>query len=378
MVGYPHQKTGDRMKSSETDWKTYLENELPLISAILFEYGITLAENQPHIQGERFLIQALTTIGGKKLILIGTDTKHQRPVVIKATNDPVGKQELLHERTCRSLLHEINFSYESFHSPKEYYFIEKNGYVLYVGEFIEQTSSFLERPIAEQFSFALRALKAQEETRATTAKHLSNVARVFGTRTSREYLSLMNGFVAIAEQSKEFADSATLLTSVAEILVENQTRIEQYSGFLTHTDFVPHNFRIRDNVLYLLDFSSLRFGNKHEGWARFLNFMILYNRELERLLTNYIKDNRSTEEQESLHLLRLFRLSELTVYYIGTLKKSSGQLHELNRARVLFWSQVLDAKLHHTEVSDDVVASYIATRDSLRSEGEKLRQRGLH
>ncbi len=366
------------MNTSETDWKKYLENELPIVRSILLEFGIHLAEEQPHIKGERFLIQALTTLGGKKLILLGEDTRTKKPVVIKATNDPGGMQELLHERTCRSLLHDINFSYDSFHSPKEYYFIKKKGYVISVSEFIEQTSSFLDRPLPEQFSFALRALKAQELTRATTATHLKKVARVFGTRTSDTYRSMLQGFVSAVGETGEFEVAISRIKKVQSLFAERSMRVEQYCGFLTHTDFVPHNFRIRDGVLYLLDFSSLRFGNKHEGWARFLNFMTLYNRDLEELLTRYIRENRSPEEQESLHLLRLFRLAELITYYVGTLKKSSGTLFELNQARVHFWSDVLEAELISEIVSDARVAEYITLRDRLRSDEEIQRQQNLH
>jgi thiamine kinase-like enzyme len=330
------------------------------------------------VKGERFLIQALTTISGKKLILLGTDTTTNKKVVIKATNDYQGKEELKHERKCRTLLHTMKFSYEIFHSPQELHFIETEGYVLYVGEFIEQSCSFIERPQREQFDFSLRALKAQEQTRATTAKHIREVKNVFGTRTSEDYLLMIRGFLRKIATVGEFNEEYSLVKKVQLELELNQERIEQYCGFLTHTDFVPHNFRIKDNTLYLLDFSSLRFGNKHESWARLLNFMTLYNPELEQLLTTYVKENRSGEEIESLHLMRLFRLTELIAYYVGTLERSAGTLYELNRTRVGFWAAVLQAELANTTVSSDIVEGYKSTRDRLRSTEEKQRQIGLH
>jgi serine/threonine protein kinase len=366
------------MSSPETAWKEYLAKELPVITEILSQYHIALLEDQPHTKGERFLIQALTTIGGKKLILLGIDTKTNQKVVIKATRDYQGKEELKHERTCRDLLHKINFSYESFHSPKEIYFIEAKGYVLYVGEFIGQSSSFLERPLAEQFTYALRALKAQEQTRATTAKHIRDIRQVFGTRTSSDYLLMIEGFIKKVTETNSYPESVSLLQEVQGILHVHKERIEQYSNFLTHTDFVPHNFRIKDDILYLLDFSSLRFGNKHEGWARFLNFMTLYNPELESLLQTYIEENRSVEERESLHIMRLFRLAELIAYYVGTLERSSGNLHELNQARIYFWTAVLKAEVAHEKISAVVREQYKETRDQLRSDDEKNRQVGLH
>lgn len=366
------------MSTTETAWKAYVAKELPTIERLLAPHHITLHSDQPHIKGERFLIQALTTIGGQKLILLGTDTKTNQKVVIKATNDYQGKEELRHERKCRTLLHAMDFSYESFHSPKELHFIETEGYVLYVGEFIEQSSSFLERPLQEQFTFALRALKAQEHTRATTAKHLASVERVFGTRTSEDYLFMIQGFLRKISESGQFTEIIQTVKTVQAELEINEDRIEQYCGFLTHTDFVPHNFRIKDTTLYLLDFSSLRFGNKHESWARFLNFMTLYNPELDTLLTDYVTNNRSKEEQESLHLMRLCRLSEIIAYYVGTLERSEGALQELNTARVHFWTDVLEARLHSLSPAKDIVDAYKATRDKLRSNEEKSRQVGLH
>ncbi len=366
------------MNTPEEQWREYLASELPVIRSILLHYQITLLSEQPHIKGERFLIQALTTTSGKKLILLGTDTKTNKTVVIKATADYQGKEELRHERKCRTLLHSMNFSYESFHSPEEIHFIEERGYVLYVGEFIDQSSSFLERPLEEQFSFALRALKAQEQSRATTAQHLSQVARVFGARTSENYLLMTEGFIKKVADHGSFDSLTPFLHEVKNVLTKKRQCIDQYGGFLTHTDFVPHNFRIKDGTLYLLDFSSLRFGNKHESWARFLNFMTLYNPDLEQLLTNYVNENRAKEERESLHLMRLLRLVEITAYYVGTLERSAGNLLELNTARVYFWCKVLEAEYSGQQIAPDIVEAYKATRDCLRSSDEKIRQVGLH
>lgn len=359
-------------------WNEYLTGELPKVALLLAPHKITLDEAQPHTLGERFLMQALTTIGGKKLILLGVDTTSGEKVVIKASSDIAGKLELEHERTCRTLLHSMKFSYALFHSPKELCFINTSGYSIFVTEFIPQTSSFLERPLEEQFLFALRALKAQEHTRATTAGHLAQTKRVFGSRNSDDYVRMFEAFVTTAQKHAVDEDISATLQTACRVLKENQERIEQYSNFLTHTDFVPHNFRIKDDTVYLLDFSSLRFGNKHEGWARFLNFMTLYNPELESLLLDYIRKNRASEEHESLHLMRLFRLGEIITYYINTLEKSTDNLLTLNQARIHFWTEVLQAELKNQPVARDIVEKYAATRDRLRDEDEKIRQIGLH
>ncbi len=170
----------------------------------------------------------------------------------------------------------------------------------------------------------------------------------------------------------------TLFERAYGVLRENEEVIEQYTGFLTHTDFVPHNIRIHNGQMYLLDHSSLTFGNKYEGWARFLNFMTLYNPPLTGLLTEYVKNNRTSEESVSLRMMRIYRLGEIIWYYIRTLEKSEGDLRTLNEARITFWSTVLTHILDNTPVPESVILDYKNTRDSLRSEEEKKRQQGLH
>ncbi len=366
------------MSHSKTTWNTYLERELPIITALLAPYGITLATDQPHTKGERFLMRALTTTSGQKLILLGAQTSTGKKVVIKATNDLAGIQELTHEQNCRTLLHKMNFSHDTFHAPSEILFLQKQGYTIFVTEFIDQSSSFLERPVEEQFTFALKALKAQERTRATTAAHIAQIRSTFGSRNSDDYLRMFEAFLITCKNKRAESAAITLLEKSFEKLSAAKERIEQYSDFLTHTDFVPHNFRISGETLYLLDFSSLRFGNKHEGWARFLNFMTLYNPALEELLISYVDQNRSLEERESLQLMRLFRLGEIIAYYTNTLERSEGNLLRLNEARIHFWSTVLKAELSNTRVGRDAVELYKAERDRLRSEDEKVRQIGLH
>ena len=366
------------MNSDFQTWQHYLETELPRIAALLSSHNITLDEAQPHTKGERFLMRALTTIGGTKLILFGIETTTQRRVVIKVSNDTVGKNELRHERLCRMLLQSVKFSYESFHAPAEILFLEQSPYVLFVTEYVHQDSSFLDRPLEEQFSYALLALKAQERTRATTYNHLTQIRQVFGSRNSATYLALVDTFIHLNEVNCSSEIIRGLLIETKARLVENKTLVDQYGNFLTHTDFVPHNFRISDNTLYLLDFSSLRFGNKHEGWGRFLNFMTLYNPELESLLITYVEENRSAGERASLQVMRLFRLGEIIAYYTKTLENSHGDLLTLNQLRITFWSEVLKAELEDTRVSNTVVAEYRRKRDVLRSNEEKLRQIGLH
>lgn len=365
------------MSHTKTAWEEYCIKTLEALVPLFVSHHIVLDEHQPHISGERFLMSAITTTSGRKLILLGSykGTK----VVIKVSNEAGGIQEIEHERTCRRVVNEIDFSGETFDTPPELLYVQLSGYVITAQKYIEQESGFTERPLEEQFAFALTAFKAQESAHATTFKHRQHVARVFAVRTADTYIKNFEGFCDNLKSN--FADNAyllELLTKAKIELQEHKTIIEQYTGFLTHTDFVPHNIRISGGKIYLLDYSSLAFGNKYEGWARFINFMTLYNQPLEEALTTYVRDNRTPEELISLRMMRIYRLGEIIWYYVRTLSKSSQNLLQLNTARVHFWTEVLSFVLQDVPVPQNVITSYIKTRDELRSDDEKLRQKGLH
>lgn len=364
-------------ESANTNWDAYTARELAAVMILLQKHGYRIDEDQPHIGGERFLMQAVTTHSGKKLILLGTRENGQR-VVIKATRDPLGIKELEHERACRNTLPHIDFAGDVFHTPQELLWEREDNFVVTAQEYIDQTQSFLERPLVEQFDFVLRAFRAQESAHATTAKHYRLIQTVFGVRTAATYLDFFDTFCTyVKSQLHDRPQLHVLLQEARDELHTHARRIEQYTGFLTHTDFVPHNFRIKDNTMYLLDHSSLTFGNKHEGWARFTNFAALHNPPLQKGIEQYVRDNRSPEEQKSLHLMRIYRLGEIIRYYASTLEKSSGDLHTLNSTRVDFWTQMLRCVLQNSEVPEEVITEYTRTRDSLRSVDEKKRQVGL-
>lgn len=360
---------------NKAEWEHYRKSELLALRPLLDTLGYSLCEEQPHISGERYLMHAVTTLSGRKLILLGLEKTSQRRVVIKASRDPAGIHELEHERTCRRVLKDIKFAYSTFKTPEELLFGRYGKHLISVQAYIEQPCPFLARPLEEQFKLALEAFKAQEGVHATTYGHARLIKKTFGSVSSKDYL---RAFALFKDCVLERGSTAALLAQAEDFLSEHQETIEQYSGFLTHTDFVPHNIRITDGVIYLLDHSSLRFGNKYEGWARFLNFMTLYNPPLEAALVEYVRANRTPEEALSLQLMRVYRLGEILCYYTRTLEQSEGDLHTLNNARIDFWTEVLEAILHGNPVPPSTVSQYIALRDSLRSEEEKKRQQGLH
>lgn len=360
------------------NWEEYCAREIQCVRPLLERHGITLEHTQPHISGERYLMQAVTTKGGKKLILLGNHTSGKK-VVIKASSEKNGKRELLHERTSREILKKMNFAGEVFHTPPEVLCVRTQKYFIVVTEFIDQALPFIERPLPEQFTFALSAFKAQESAHATTSKHRALIVGAFDIRNATSYLTHFASFTDnIIKQMNDDVALATLLHDAMSVLTAQKDTIEQYTGFLTHTDFVPHNIRIRDGVMYLLDHSSLTFGNKYEGWARFLNFMVLYNQPLQIALEEYVKNNRAPEEYASLRLMRIYRLGEIIWYYVRTLDKSTDNLLTLNIARIHFWKTILTHVLKDIPVEKSVITEYIHKRDSLRSAEEKQRQKGLH
>lgn len=106
--------------------------------------------------------------------------------------------------------------------------------------------------------------------------------------------------------------------------------------------------------------------------------MTLYNRSLEKILIEYVQKNRTKEEFLSLKLMRIFRLADLIRHYTETIKKSSGNLIVLNQKRVEFWTNALEAVLNDKFLSQDIIEEYKSTRDRLRSDEEKRRQKELY
>ena len=362
-------------------WASYVEGEKERLLPILTELGFTLDETQVHIAGERFLMMGERDVGGggKKLVLTGIETKTGMRMLIKASSDSRGIAEIAHEREARETLRTLKFAYAHLISPREILYRKINGVLLHVTEFIEQDRAFLDRPTEEQFSLLLGALKSQEGMHATTYGHTKAIRPTLGLWNSADYLRSFAQFrersLAADPGNKELC---AILESATKVLMENRLAIEQYCGFLTHSDFVPHNLRVRGSDLYLLDYASLHFGNKHESWARLLNFMVLYNRPLEKALIEYVENNRTPEESTSLWLMRIYKLGKLLEYHTSTLSRTTGDLHTLSSERVTFWSTVLKTLLEKKSLDENVITDYQTSRDQLRSTEEKERQKVLH
>ncbi len=363
------------MLKKETDqiWQKRYESELEIIAPSLQELNIVLEDSQVHIGGERYFIN------NKKLVLIGKDINHQNRVAIKVGLNEDSIREICDEKKCRDVLKKINFASYVFLSPQEVAFIKQSNFAMLITVYIEQEHTFLERPLEEQFFLAIKTFEAQEGLHATTYEHANVISKTFGIWKAKNYLEAFNLYQQqIISNLPDNHKLKNLLARTYKFLSDNSEIVDLYSGFLVHWDFVPHNIRVVGRDVYFLDHSSMRFGNKYESWARFINFMILYNPELEQILVDYVENNRSKEELLSLQLMRVFRLAELIKYYVDTLKNLSDNLLILNKKRIDFWSNALEAVLRNQSIRKEIIDEYRATRDSLRSEDEKQRQKNLH
>jgi len=362
-------------------WEEYRERELHGARPRLEEFGYTLDANQVHTGGERYLMAGARDVGGggRKLVLTGRRrVRDQSRVIIKVSSDRAGIREIERERASRVLLHTLNFAQYAFASPAELLYVKKDGYRIFITSYIEEERTFIEHELEEQFFLALHAFETQEGVHATTSAHAQTIKETFGIVGAEEYLSLFATFrkntLSCDPDNERLAE---VFGRASIFLNENHTIIERYSGFLTHSDFSPQNLRIQNRTLFLLDYASIYFGNKYEGWARFINFMIQHNPALERMLTEYVRQNRSAEEYLSLRLMRVYKIGFLLQFWTAALAKSEGDLHELVRLRVSFWTEALDAVLHDRPVSEDILRSYLKRQAELRSEEEKARQKEI-
>ncbi|MFA5127113.1 MAG: hypothetical protein WC465_03935 [Patescibacteria group bacterium] len=355
------------------EWTDYCHQEIEALRPLLATLSFELADEQVHIGGERYVA------GEKKLVLVGKRVKDSLKVIIKVSSDPKGIAEIKRERQSQQMLKKIKFAYHVFFTPQEILYQETDGRVIFITKYIEQECQFLERDIKNQFFLALKGLEVQEGVQATTYEHAHDISKYFGIWQATDYLKKFDEYHRVVKNILvDNAEVLALFDQAKMFLEKKKEVVDLYSGFLTHWDFVPHNLRIQNNDIYLLDHSSIRFGDKHESWARFINFMCLYNPELAKNLLFYVEKNRPASEYLSLQAMRVFRLAEIIWHYANTLERADSQLLTLNKARIKFWSKLLQAVLDGRGLDNSVVEDYKKLRDSLRSVEEKKRQEKLH
>jgi hypothetical protein len=363
-------------RTEKEAWEQYCTSEIAAIKPLIAKHGFTLDEEQPHIKGERYLTRPFA--GAKKLLLLGRKSADRARVVIKAASDRTGTTEIQHERICRETLRLMNFAHNILYAPQEILCTKEGERMILVSEFIEQPRSFIERPVAEQFTIALSIFKIQEQVHATTYGHIQIARKTFGEMRANDYLTKCQTYITEVTAATKNEKLRETLNQSLQFLNENKKNIEQYTGFLANWDLTPQNIRVTEERIYFLDQASFHFSNKHESWARFINFMTLHEPRIADVLVGYVRNNRAPEESASLKLMRVYRLIELIRFYAGWLARTEGNVHQLALVRIDFWHQVLKATLDNTFVSERLREQYIKTRDMLRSEDERKRQVGLH
>ena len=356
-------------ENSTKKWQDGAREETDKISKILYDLGFSLDEVQPHISGERFLMTK------NKLVLVGKRNSDNSRVIIKSSDNPDGQREITNEKKARDILQTLSFTQETILFPKEIFFDKKDDYLFWMSEFIEQKKVFVEYSLEEQFFLILKALESQEAFHATTFEHLKSISSVFPTFYGREYFKEFEIFKESFAQNYPNPKIQKTLESALQIIKEHKKEIDTFCGYLAHTDFVPHNFRIKNRDIYMLDCSAVQFGNKYEGWARFLNYMVIHNPPLEKILVQYIKENRDSADYINLRLMRIYKIGFLLQYYSLSINKTSGNLKKLTEERINFWHQVLKSIVDNNQTDPKLIEDYKKERDQLRSVEEKERQR---
>lgn len=359
------------MKSMNNDasWLTSKTKEIEDLSVTLKSLGFALNEKQPHLSGERYLMTR------EKLVLSGKQLATGKHVIIKASKHPSGQKEIETEKHYREVLSDLSFANKTLIFPAEIYFGSHDDSMIWITSYISQDKVFVAHTLEEQFFLTLRTFEAQEAFHATTFEHLRAIKNTFPVLNAPEYLTKFQDFVTQIEKNYHDDKLNEVLHESSVFLKSHEMTIRQFANHLVHQDFVPHNFRVKNKDVYMLDCSSVYFGNKYEGWARFLNYMLIHNPELEKLLNAYIRDNRGKDEYLSLRLMRVYKVAELLEYYARSLSKTTDNLHVLTNVRIQFWRRVLRALLDDLQLKKEVIDQYISTRDSLRSLEEKERQR---
>lgn len=356
--------------ADKTDFDQYQKLELELATKVLENLGYILDATQVHTGGERFVMS------GYKLVLTGIN-KQRRKVVIKFSSHPAGREEIKHEHFVSTSLQQLDFAAHSFAAPTEFEFRDTTNHTFRAVEYVEEKTPMPTLPTTEQFFLALRAFEVQSGLHATTSSHIKKVNKIFGLATAKDYLRATDAYATYITDSKLASSITNTLKQAKEMLHQHTDTIRQYTGFLTHTDFAPHNVRLVDGELYLLDQTSLHFGNKHESWARFINYMYLYNTTLAQYLITYTRDNKSPEEYQSLRLMQLYKLIYLLAFYVGSHQRTSGNHQQLSAARLQFWSEILTAVQSDQAPEQKLIDTYKTTRNKLRDKDEKVRQRAL-
>jgi hypothetical protein len=73
--------------------------------------------------------------------------------------------------------------------------------------------------------------------------------------------------------------------------------------------------------------------------------------------------------------MRAYKITFLLEFYARSRAKTSGDLNTLTLARLAYWREALISILEDRALAQKVTDQYVATRDALRSDEEKKRQK---
>lgn len=337
------------------------------IAALAEKLGIILDDTQLNIGGERDILSP------HKYVLMGSYKNSGERAVLKCARHPEGVAEITQEHKIMQALRSLPFSEEELIAPRETFFGMVGAYTASITDYIPQDKVFTDFSLEEQFFMAVHALESQETFHATTREHQGWLRSLFVRHTPHFYIKdyghMQNNIHAV------WPDATNTLKKGAEFLSENHSLLEAFDRHLIHFDLVPHNFRIKDRQLYLLDFVSFRLGNKYESWARFVNFMEVHSPKLVPYLLEYVKADRGDSEYLVLRLMRVYKAVFLLNYYAESHKKTEGALRELTGERLKLWTHIVDSILNDTPVDSTILGTYYEKRAALRTPEEKARQR---
>lgn len=362
------QKSSKTKTVPEKTIEQSIQKSLRAIELILVGLSFTLESYQPHITGER-KIKSLT-----KMVLIGQN-KNGRKVVIKTSRTVPEKKEIKTERRIRNELEMLSRTIANLLVPKEIYFGEKRGWLFFITEFIDQPKIFVAHHLQAQFAMIKKAIESQEMVRLQSFQPTINPSRACPIFTEKEYFAELKQQIGFINKNYRDKKLFQTLAAVKKLFEEKIQLVAKHCGYLVHDDFCPHNFRVNNSQIHFLDYTAANFGNKYITWARLLNYMVLHNPKLEKLILQDFKKNRSPEDLESLRILRIYKTVFLIMYYVQISNQTSGKLFRLTKVRINFWHNFLQKLLQNKTLTSAELKHYLQQRDALRSPEEKKRQK---
>ncbi len=362
-----------RAELTKEEWNKLVSNYLHELNTLAhnLKLNLKLDQDQPNIKGERFLMS------GKKVVLIGElDNKRS---VIKYSDDASGIAEMISERENKKKFLDLDFIKSKFFFPQELYWHNNGSQALLISEYIDQGVSFITLPNAKQFKLIINLLESLEGVYIITTSHLKQINKFKDIKSVDTYLKEYDSWQGTVKKLRsDDKELITLLATCRAKLIDNYDNIKITSNYLTHTDLVPHNFRIRGDDIYFLDHTSLTFGNKYEAWARMINFMSIYNRELEHNLIEYIRRNRKAGEYEAFKAIRYYKLLQLIEYNSKSYEKSGGDLRSLCNSRIKLFKRILIATLNDSQLSEEDHAEFHQDLKKYRTKDEIERQKSIY